>query len=63
MIDESFLYSLSSYLVAQCRTVDGSLAGFAEDFGRSYSSIFDAMKRCKEGTKLHFKLICCELVE
>ena len=43
------LISIQSYLVAQCGTVVGSLAGFADDYGRSYSSIFDAMKRCKEG--------------
>ena len=51
------LISLQSYLVAQCGTVKGSLAGFADDFGRSYSSIFDAMKRCKEGTEVYLKYI------
>ena len=25
------------------------LPGFADDFGRNYFSISDAMKRCKEG--------------
>ena len=49
--------SLQSYLVAQCGTVQGSLTGFADDFGRSYSSIFDAMKRCKEGILIYLKYI------
>ena len=37
--------------------MEGSLAGFADDFGRSYSSTFDAMKRCKEGILIYLKYI------
>ena len=32
-----------------CKPVKGSLPGFADDFGRTYSSFYDAMKSCKEG--------------
>ena len=35
--------------VSQCMSVAGPLPGFADDFGRNYLSISDAMKRCKEG--------------
>ena len=38
-------------LVSQCMSVIGPLPGFADDFGRNYLSISDAMKRCKEGMK------------
>ena len=32
-----------------CNTVTGSLNGYADDFGRTYLSMVDAMNKCKEG--------------
>ena len=55
-------YLNASILVAQCMTVKGSLAGYADDFGRTYQSVTDAIERCKEGIKHWFRSVLGNII-